>query len=234
MRTEISLGACALVVLFGAAGPACADDAKPLYPAMAPIGQYRIASVPEEIALARSAAPKSISGDAAVLTLGDHGYTTAVKGKNDFTCMVERSWAVDFDDPQFWNPKLRSPNCFNSAATRTVLATYLERTEWVLAGASLSVMLERTKSAIAAHTYRMPAPGAMCFMMSKQGYLNDASGHWHPHVMVILAHTDDATWGAGLDDSPVFAQQGHSEPITTFIIPVPAWSDGTPAAMDAH
>ena len=234
MRTEISLGVCALVVLIGAAGPARADDAMPLYPAMAPIGQYRIASSAEEISLARSAAPKSISGDATVLTLGEHGYITAVKGKNDFTCVVERSWAVDFDDPQFWNPKLRSPNCFNSAATRTVLATYLERTKWVLAGVSLTVMLERTKSAIAAHTYLMPAPGAMCFMMSKQGYLNDDSGHWHPHVMVILAHTDDATWGAGLDGSPVFVQQGHLEPITTFIIPVPAWSDGTPATMNDH
>jgi hypothetical protein len=234
MRIKVSLRAFAFVVLVGAVGPAFADDAKPLYPAMAPIGQYRSASSAEEISLARSAAPKSISDDAAVLVLGEHGYVTAVKGKNDFTCMVERSWAVDFDDPQFWNPKLRAPNCFNSAATRTVLATYLERTKWVLAGVSLNDMLARTKSAIAAHTYRMPAPGAMCFMMSKQGYLNDAAGHWHPHVMVILAHTDDATWGADLDGSPVFAQQGHSEPITTFIIPVTEWSDGTPAAAEAH
>ena len=140
---------------------------------MAQIGQYHVASSAEEIALARSAAPKSISADAEVLTLGDHGYETAVKGKNDFTCVVERSWATDFDDPQFWNPKLRAPICFNSAAARTVLASYLERTKWVLAGLSQTAMLERTKSAIAAKTFLMPAPGAMCFMMSKQGYLNE-------------------------------------------------------------
>jgi hypothetical protein len=234
MRSEISLRVCALVALLGAVGSACAEDAKPLYPAMAQIGQYHAASAAEEIALARSAAPKSISGDAEVLTLGDHGYVTAVKGKNDFTCMVERSWAVDFDDPQFWNPKLRSPNCFNSAAARTVLANYLERTKWVLAGVPKTTMLERTKSAIAAHTFLMPAPGAMCYMMSKQGYLSDAAGHWHPHVMIYVAHTDDAKWGANLDGSPVFAVQGNPEPITTFLVPVTEWSDGTPADMEAH
>ena len=234
MRSEISQGVCALAALLGAVGSAYAEEPKPSYPAMAQIGQYHIASAAEEISLARSAAPKSISGDAEILTLGDHGYVTAVKGKNDFTCMVQRSWAVDFDDPQFWNPKLRSPNCFNSAAARTVLANYLERTKWVLAGLAQTAMLERTKSAIAAHTFLMPAPGAMCYMMSKQGYLSDAAGHWHPHVMVYFARTDAATWGANLDDSPVFAVQGHPEPITTFLIPVSEWSDGTPAAMEAH
>jgi hypothetical protein len=234
MRTETSLRIWALAAVFGVIGPACANDAKPLYPAMAQIGQYHVASSAEEIALARSAAQKSISADAEVLTLGDHGYETAVKGKNDFTCVVERSWATDFDDPQFWNPKLRAPICFNSAAARTVLASYLERTKWVLAGLSQTAMLERTKSAIAAKTFLMPAPGAMCFMMSKQGYLNDANGHWHPHVMVFLAHTDEASWGANVDGSPVFAAQGNPEPITTFMVPVTEWSDGTPAAMKAH
>jgi hypothetical protein len=234
MRTEASLRIWALAVLVGVIGPACANDAKPSYPTMAQIGQYHMASAAEEIALARSAAPKSISADAEILTLGDHGYVTAVKGKNDFTCMVERSWAVDFDDPQFWNPKLRSPNCFNSAAARTVLANYLERTKWVLAGLSPTAMLERTKSAIAAKTFLMPAPGAMCFMMSKQGYLSDAAGHWHPHVMVFLAHTDDARWGANFEGSPVFSSQGNPEPITTFLVPVTEWSDGTPAEMETH
>jgi hypothetical protein len=234
MRTEISLTVCALVVSLGAVGPVCAEDAKPLYPAMAPIGQYQTASSAAEISLARSAAPKLISGDAEVLTLGDHGYETAVKGKNDFTCLVERSWAVDFDDPQFWNTKLRAPICFNSAAAHTVLPSYLERTKWVLAGVSRTAMLERTKSAIAAKTFTMPAPGAMCFMMSKQGYLNDAAGHWHPHLMFFLAHTDSATWGANIDGSPVFAAQGNPEPITTFMVPVPEWSDGTSAAMEPH
>src|ERR1700692_2981294 len=128
-------GGCALAFLLGAIGPAWADDAKPAYPAMAPVEQYRVASASEEIALSRSAAPISISGDASVLTLGDHGYVTAVRGKNGFACLVLRSWAAGIDDAEFWNPKLRAPICFNPVAARTVLPAYLERTEWAIAGA---------------------------------------------------------------------------------------------------
>src|ERR1700688_4756468 len=123
---------CALVFLLCAIGTARADDAKPTYPAMAPIEQYRVASASEEIALSRSAAPTSISGDASLLTLGDHGYETAVKGTNGFVCLVWRSWAAGFGDAEFWNPKLRAPICLNPAAVRTVLPGYLERTKWVL------------------------------------------------------------------------------------------------------
>ena len=51
------------------------------------------------------------------------GYETAVKGKNGFVCMVERSWAAGIDDPDFWNPKLRSPVCLNAPAARSYPST---------------------------------------------------------------------------------------------------------------
>lgn len=226
--------ACVVPLLFCAIGLAAGEDAKPPYPSMAPIAQYRVTPRSEEIALARSAAPMSISGNADVLTLASHGYETAVKGKNGFVCVVERSWAVGFDDAQFWNPKVRSPICFNAAAARSVLPAYLQRTEWVLAGVSRSAMLARTKAALAANTLLAPEPGAMCYMMSRQGYLSDADGHWHPHLMFFIAHTDGASWGANLDGSPVFAAQGDPEPVTTFMVPVIKWSDGTPAVMEMY
>src|SRR5579883_2157719 len=104
------------------------------YPAKAPIEQYRIADRNDEIALARSAAPPSISADAEVLVLGSRGFETAVKGKNGFVCVVERAWAAGFDDAEFRNPHVRSPNCFNAPAAHAVLPQFLKRTEWVLAG----------------------------------------------------------------------------------------------------
>ena len=52
----------------------------------------------------------------------------------------------------------------------------------------------------------------MSFMMSKQGYLSDADGHWHPHLMFFVAHTDAAAWGANLRGSPIIAAQ--SDPAT--------------------
>jgi hypothetical protein len=215
-----------LVILLFAIGPAAAGEGKAAYPAMAPVDQYRSA---DEAALARSAAPASIAGDADILTLGARGYETAAKGKNGFVCLVQRSWAMGFDDPQFWNPKLRAPICFNAAAARTVLPAYLERTEWVLAGVSRADLAARTKARLAANA--APEPGAMAYMLSKQQFLNDADGHWHPHLMFFLAHVEGAAWGANLKGSPVFAAQGDLEPFTTFFVPVGKWSDGSVMQM---
>jgi hypothetical protein len=226
--------ACGLSFLFCAIGLAESENAEPTYPTMAPIAQYRMASRSEEIALARSAAPVSISGNADVLTFGSQGYETAAKGKNGFVCVVERSWGAGLEDAQFWNPKVRAPICFNPAAARSVLTGYLERTGWVLAGVSRSGMIARTRAALAANTLLAPEPGAMCYMMSKQGYLSDADGHWHPHLMFFLAHTDGAAWGANLSGSPIFAAQGDPEPVTTFFVPLTKWSDETPAVTEMH
>lgn len=94
-----------------------------------------------------------------------------------------------------------------------------------------SGMIDRTRTALSANTFVAPEPGVMSFMMSKQGYLSDADGHWHPHLMFFVAHSDAAAWGANLRDSPINAAQSYPEPITTFFIPVTKWSDGTPDVM---
>src|SRR5580658_5349882 len=132
----IACGSFALVVALGVAWHAQAQDAKATYLNMAPLEQYVMADRNAEIALARSAAPESISRDAEVMVLGQHGYETAVKGKNGFVCMVDRSWAAGIDDPVFWNPKIRGAICLNPPAARTVVPITLKKTELILAGKS--------------------------------------------------------------------------------------------------
>src|SRR5215510_14509084 len=135
-------------------GFAAAQEKKPTpYPAMAQVEQYRIANAQDEIALARSAAPPSISAEADVLVLGKHGYQTAARGRNGFVCFVERSWTAGFDDAEFWNPKLRAPNCFNPPAVRSVLPQYLKRTEWVLAGISKAQLVEKAQVDFNSHRF---------------------------------------------------------------------------------
>src|SRR5580704_15923774 len=132
----ITLGAFALLAVLCAARPGRAADTRTPYPSMAPLDQYLIADQNAEIALARTAAPSSISRDAKVMVLGSHGYETAVEGKNGFVCVVERAWMSPFESPEFWNPKNRSPICLNPPAARTVLPITLRRTKLVLAGKS--------------------------------------------------------------------------------------------------
>ncbi len=93
---------------------------------MAAVDQYLMADSGAEIAMARSAAPQAIAQDASVMILGKDGYKTAAQGNNGFTCLVERSWMSPFDRPEFWNPKIRGPICYNPAAVKTVLPYTLQ------------------------------------------------------------------------------------------------------------
>jgi hypothetical protein len=225
-----------LVIVLSTAWQGHAQEVKTPYPQMAPVAQYLMPDKTAEIAMARSAAPQAISGDAEVLVLTSHGYETAVKGKNGFVCVVERSWMSPFDAPGFWNPKMRGPICFNPQAARAVLPITIKRTELALAGLSKAQIADGIKAFVKKD---LPAlePGAMCYMMSAQGYLNDQAGHWVPHLMFYVPQADALTWGADAPGSPVLLSsqfQGAPEPLTVFMIPVATWSDGTAAPADAH
>jgi hypothetical protein len=226
----ITPGTFVLVAVLGAAWQMQAQGAKTPYPSMAPLEQYLMTDRNAEIALARTAAPKSISADASVVVLTRQGYQTGAKGTNGFVCIVERAWTSPFDHPEFWNPKNRSPICYNPAAARSILPYTFKRTELVLAGLSNPQMLDRIKAAVANKELPTPEPGAMSYMLSKESYLNDKVGHWYPHLMFHIPKTDPETWGANLDDSPVvFDPRLVPEPETIFYVPVGKWSDGTPA-----
>jgi hypothetical protein len=223
----IAMKGIALGLLFGTAWQALAQDAKTPYPSMAPIDQYLMENRGSEIALARSATPESISRDAEVMVLGRHGYETAVHGKNGFVCMVERSWTAPIDDPDFWNPKLRAPICLNAAAARSYLPRTIKKTDLILAGRTKAQMMEAIVAGIDKKELPAMESGAMCYMLSKQGYLSDRDGHWHPHLMFFVSQADPAAWGADLPGSPIVAFKDTWEGVTVFLIPVRQWSDGT-------
>ncbi len=224
--------ACTLAVMLSALAGFAAGGANP-YERMAPVAQYLMPRG-SEIALARSAAPAAISDEATILTLDSQGYQTAVRGSNGFTCLVERSWGALFESPDFWNPKVRVPICYNLAASSSILTYTLRRTKFALAGDSKERILDEVRAAVARNEFPSPAPGAMSFMMSKDGYLADAEnagGHWHPHLMFHVPKVAGASWGANLPGSPVIVDpRDIPEPQTIFMVTVPHWSDGTMAA----
>ena len=211
-----------------------AHAANTRYPSMAPLDEYLIPDRNVEIALARSAAPKSISDGAEVLILGRHGYEAAVKGTNGFVCIVERSWAAGIDDPNFWNPKLRGPLCLNAPAVRSYLPITIEKTRLVLSGKSKGQMFDAIKSAFEKKALPTQEAGAMCYMMSKDGYLNDQAGHWHPHLMFFVPLTEAKAWGADQPGSPILASEDTLDRLTIFMVPVAEWSDGTPDSVHKH
>ena len=222
----------ALLFLLGAAWRAKAQTSETPYPSMAPLEQY-LMDRNAEVALARSAAPESISGDAEVLVLGRRGYETAIKGKNGFVCFVSRSWDAPFESPEFWNPKVRAPLCYNPPGARTIAPLLLHRAKLACSGLSKDQIAERTKAS--EEKKEMPAlePGAICYMMSKEAYLTDDVGHNMSHLMFYTPFVDGAVLGAGVPGSPVLIGhqpfRGAPAPVTEFFVPVRKWSDGTSA-----
>jgi hypothetical protein len=201
------------------------------YPAMAPQDQYMMDPA-AEIALAKSAAPLSIADKATVLVLTRQGYKTAVKGSNGFVCAVERGWMSQYDFPQFWNPHMRGPLCYNPPAVRSILPYTIKRTELVLAGRSKPEMIAAIKAAITNHALPPLEPGAMTYMMSKQGYLNDKARNWVPHLMFYFARAQASAWGADLPGAPPMLNpqfQDSPEALSVIMVPVTHWSDGTSA-----
>jgi hypothetical protein len=216
----------ALLVVLATACRAKAQDAGTKYIKMAPVEQYLMADRVAEIALARSAAPESIALEAEVLVLGRHGFETAVKGKNGFVCIVGRGW-TSAPDADFWNSKVRVPMCVNAAAARSYLLRITKITELGLAGRSEAQTNETIAAAIAKRELPPMEPGAMCYMMGKQGYGGDTVPHWPSHLMFFYSDTDPASWGANLPGSPVIAVADPMEHLTQFVIVVQRWSDGT-------
>jgi hypothetical protein len=227
MQWTALTGSAALAALLACATAAGAAD----YSAMAPIDQY-LMDRSAEIAMAKSAAPPSIADKATILVLTRHGYVTAVKGSNGFVCAVERSWMAQFDFPQFWNPHMRGPLCYNPTAVRVILPYTITRTALVIAGHTKPEIIASIKQDIEAHTLPPLEAGAMTYMMSKQGYLNDEARNWMPHLMFYFPRASGTNWGADLPGAPPMLNpqfQDTPERISVLMLPATHWSDGTPA-----
>ena len=240
-RTAARRMACAALALLAIAGTAAnAANAAGSYPRMAPIEAYLMDRA-EEIALARSAAPASISKDATVLVLTRTGYETAVKGSNGFVCWVARGFSGAPDWTERWNPKIRAAGCDNPQAARTVTPIAKLRTALTLAGRTDADVAKRIKAAMRSKEIPPLEPGAMCYMMSKSSYLSEDGEHDMAHVMFYVPFKDGANWGANAEGSPVFggnywffapeheAQAAELPPLSVLLVGVATWSDGTPA-----
>ncbi|MGN2254942.1 hypothetical protein ACFWZ4_16330 [Frateuria sp. GZRe12] len=232
--------ACVALVAFALVGAGA--QAAGSYPRMAPVKAY-LMERGDEIALARSAAPVSISKDATVLVLTPTGYEAAVTGTNGFVCWVARGFSGAPDWPERWNPKIRAAGCDNPQAARSVTPIARLRTAMTLAGRSDADIAERIKVALRTREIPPLGAGAMCYMMSKSSYLSDDGGHDMAHVMFYVPSKDGADWGANASGSPVFggnywyytpdhqADAASLPPLSVLLVGVATWSDGTPAAM---
>ena len=154
-------------------------------------------------------------------------------GAASYRLHLARAWSAGFGDPNFWNPRIRAPICYNAAAAQSQVPETIKRTEVALAGGSESQIREALKSAIKSGALPVAKAGSLSYMLSKRTYFNSSEGYWLPHLMFYIPQTDPKSWGAGLPKSLIIGNNFPDEHLTIFLIPIGRWSDGSLSAGSA-
>ena len=139
-----------------------------------------------EAAIARSAAPAIVSGQAGVFVLRPSGrYEPLAASANGFHCLIQRSFTVPTTNAaEFYEPKLVAPICFNAEASATVMQRDLWLAPLVAAGTPLAEIRRLEAEAYASGRLTYPSKTAIAYMFSSAQWLGPKVGHWHPHVMI--------------------------------------------------
>lgn len=143
-----------------------------------------------QIALARSAAPASVSDKATILVRTDTGYARAVVGTNGVTCLVEHSWRDSIE-----------PHCYDAEGARTALRSEYRRLQLREAGKSEDVVARTIAKEVASGSLRLPKRLAVSYMMSAGQLLyNDdgkSTGAVPSHLMIYYPNLTNAAVGLG-------------------------------------
>jgi hypothetical protein len=187
-----------------------------------PIEQYLMPQ-PDEIALAKTAAPANISERATIKVLTRSGFEIAQQGDNGSVCMVMRGFSAPTYTPaQFRNlvydARVRAPICFTEPAARTVMPYYELRTKFALQGKSPDEITEGVAAAYAHGELPKRDGVTFAYMWSARQNLGSAIGHWHPHVMIFAPYYDNSMVGGNAFGSPF--PQGSDDARTPFAVVV--------------
>ena len=174
-----------------------------------------------ELALARSAAPKHVADNAALMVLTDTGYQRVHEGSNGFVCLVNRGWQAR-PHAEFWSPKTVAPVCHNAHAAMTILPYHLRRTELALAGHTMAQVDSIAMADFSQGRLQLPGGRAFSYMVSDAGYavIPGYEGPVPPHVMIWMPNVTQADLGDNEPFSMTPFVLGPGTPLAVAIIPV--------------
>jgi hypothetical protein len=186
----------------------------------APFSEYEMTRE-SEIALARSAAPDTISAGATVKVLTRGGFEVAVQGDNGFLCLVMRSWSAAPDPDATYYAKLRAPICFDPVAARTVAPAEELRTRLGLNGTTPDEIARQVATSYGRGELPRMEGVAFGYMWSADQDTGPGAGAWHPHMMVYAPYYENATLGGNeLGGHAPFVLGGGGSPFSIVIIAV--------------
>lgn len=153
-------------------------------------GPREVLPAAREIALARSAAPPEVSGDATVLVWNGADFDVAVEGTGGVTCYVARSWVESLE-----------PHCFDAEGAASILRIHIHELKLQVQGLDEAAIDREVEAALARGDLRLPSRPAMSYMMSAgQKLISDDGrpvGAWQPHIMLYYPGLDAEAMGLG-------------------------------------
>jgi hypothetical protein len=179
----------AALLLLVVAAPAAVPARVPAQTALAgQAGPRRLLSRADEIALARSAAPRYVSRGATVWLLTDSGYVVAEPGTKGVACYVSRSWIESVE-----------PHCFDEEGARSIMPIEMRRVELRHQGVSRADEEREIAAGLASGRFRLPRRPVLSWMLSGgQRLISDEGkpvGRWRPHLMIYYPYLTAAELG---------------------------------------
>jgi hypothetical protein len=212
-----------LIAAFAHSGVLLAQSASShRYP---PLREY-LMTQEAEMALARSAAPPSVTAGATIKVLTQSGYQVVRKGENGFVCMVMRGWSAPTYTPaQFrdlvYDPTVRAPICFNPEASRTAMPYYELRSKLAIEGKSPDQIVDGVQAAYAKGVLPKRDVVGFAYMWSADQRLGPGIGHWHPHMMIFSPYYENSMVGGNEFGSPLpQVSDDAGTPFAVTVIPV--------------
>ena len=149
----------------------------------------------EELRLAATAAPESVTGGATFYVLGSTGFETEIEGNNGWHCFVQRAFFARADSSNAFNTRIRAPHCINAEGAATRMRDIFMRTSLALEGKSSEDIEAIIDAAYASGALQPPRGFAMTYMMSTEQFLGDRIGAWLPHLMFWVPYLENEDVG---------------------------------------
>lgn len=164
----------------------------------------------QEIKLAMSAGPPTVSRDADVYVFGPAGFERVLEGGNDWSCLVVRSAA---------DPELLAPMCLNPFATRSVLPAYLLEGALQRQGLDQEAIQEELSQRFARGDLPTPEGPAYTTMLSSGQRLGPQAGRFKPHFMLYMpGATNELIGGDPANQAFPFVGPFEGHPLATVVI----------------
>ncbi len=182
-------------------------------PARAQSSDYPLLTRDEELRLAISAGPLSMSEHADVYVMGRRGFEKAIAGSNGWACIVVRAAG---------DKKQLAPHCLNPAAVATVLPAFLREAEMQVQGMAAAAIDAEIRRQFATGELALPSGPAYAYMLSEGQRLGPNGSNFHPHFMLYMPYVKNADIGG--DPARMqfpFVGPYENHPLSTVVILMP-------------